>query len=183
MATLPARSSLELRLRGLVAFMLLTTAGLTSALCAADDETAVGRVLDALHERAARADFDGYFDLYHPGAVFLGTDPTEHWTLAELRAYARPHFEQGRGWIYRPTERVIHTAGDAAWFEERLQHETYGETRGTGVLLKTDDVWRVAQYNLTLPIPNALFRDISATVADYNATQAGEAGHPTTDGP
>jgi hypothetical protein len=139
-----------------------------SPLCLAD-QTAVAEVLDALHECAARADFEGYFALYHERAVFLGTDRDEYWPLAQLKAYARPHFEAGTGWTYRPTERFIHVADDTAWFEERLQHASYGETRGTGVLLRTEEGWRVVQYNLTLPIPNELFKDVAAEISDHYA--------------
>lgn len=140
-----------------------------TAVCAAAraDTAQIGQVLDALHERAAAADFDGYFSLYHEDAVFLGTDRAEYWTLAELKRYARPHFEAGNGWTYQPQERFIHSSGDTAWFEERLQHERYGETRGTGVLLRTDEGWRVVQYNLTLPIPNELFRGIADEIAEH----------------
>lgn len=147
---------------------LLAVVALTGHICRADD-AAIAQVLDALHERASEADFAGYFELYHERAVFLGTDREEYWPLEAFKAYARPHFEAGRGWSYRPTERFIHVAGDTAWFEERLQHDTYGETRGTGVLLRTDAGWRVAQYNLTLPIPNALFRDIAGDIAEHYA--------------
>lgn len=148
---------------------------LLAALCLATpahpDEAAVGRVLDALHRRAAAADFAGYFELYDERAVFLGTDRDEYWTLSEFKEYTRSRFASGTGWTYRPTERFIHTAGDAAWFEERLQHARYGETRGTGVLLKTAAGWRIVQYNLTLPIPNALFGEIAAEVSAHYADQ------------
>jgi len=46
--------------------------------------------------------------------------------------------------------------GHVAWFDEDLSNEKYGRCRGTGVLTKTEDGWRISQYNLTIPIPNAL---------------------------
>lgn len=35
-------------------------------------------------------------------------------------------------------------------------NEKYGECRGSGVLLREGGEWRIAQYNLTVPIPNDL---------------------------
>lgn len=152
--------------------VFLTLALLVSPLCPADVEAAIDRVLDTLHARAAEADFDGYFELYHEDAVFLGTDRSEYWTVDELRAYAKPHFEAGTGWTYRPLERHVHVAGDTAWFEERLEHARYGETRGTGVLLRTEAGWRVVQYHLTLPIPNELFPDVARRVIEHYRSAA-----------
>ncbi len=128
------------------------------------DRAAIDRVLDALHTLAAAADGDGYFALYRPDAVFLGTDRREYWPLPEFERYARKRFATGQGWTYRPTERFVHQFENTAWFEERLLHERYGETRGTGVLVREDGRWRIAQYNLALPVPNALFDDVVADI-------------------
>ena len=143
-----------------------------SASAAEPAEAEIGRVLDALHQRASAADFEGYFDLYHERAVFLGTDRDEYWPLPEFKRYTRARFDAGTGWTYHPVERFVHVAGDAAWFEERLDHDRYGETRGTGVLLRTAEGWKVAQYNLTLPIPNDLFRQVAAEIAEHYGENA-----------
>lgn len=127
----------------------------------------IDAVLNALHERAAQADFDGYFALFHDRAVFLGTDRDERWPLAEFKAYTKGRFDTGTGWTYHPTERFITVEGATAWFEERVLSAKYGETRGTGVLLKTDDGWKIAQYNLVLPTPNDLFDDVAKQVKDF----------------
>lgn len=136
-----------------------------------DDQAAIGAVLDALHKEASAANFEGYFSLYHDHAVFLGTDRAEYWPLAEFKSYTQARFADGTGWTYNASERFIHVSGDAAWFEERLQHEAYGETRGTGVLLRTPSGWKVAQYNLTLPIPNDLFEHIATEIAEFYANE------------
>ena len=134
-----------------------------------DDQLAVSRVLDILHEAAAEADFDRYFGLYAPDAVFLGTDATERWTRAEFMAYARPYFDQGRGWTYTMTERHITVSdeGDTAWFDERLDNQFLGECRGSGVLVKEGGEWKVAQYNLTIPIPNDLAGPVVEQIREY----------------
>ena len=141
-----------------VALSLLPATPHLGAQTLAEDETAVSRVLDALHEAASQADFDGYFALYTEDAIFLGTDASERWTRDEFMAFAKPYFDQGRGWTYTMTERHVYISEDGrtAWFDERLDNDFLGETRGTGVLVNADGVWSVAQYNLTIPIPNAL---------------------------
>jgi hypothetical protein len=122
----------------------------------------VAVTLDRLHRAAAEADEAAYFGLFDPEAVFIGTDPTERWTLAEFRAWARPYFASGQGWTYEPRERHVQLSPDArvAWFDERLVHTTYGECRGTGVAVRGDGGWRIAQYSLSLPVPNALAADL-----------------------
>ncbi|MEM7308405.1 MAG: nuclear transport factor 2 family protein [Planctomycetota bacterium] len=131
----------------------------------------VHAVLDALHARASEADGERYFALFADGAVFYGTDATERWTVEEFRAYAEPFFSQGRGWTYVSTERSVFLGpwGDVAWFDERLQNEKYGEVRGSGVLRKVAGDWRVAQYNLSFPVPNDLAADLVERVRALSA--------------
>jgi hypothetical protein len=114
--------------------------------------------LDALHAAAARADGPAYFALFAPGAIFLGTDASERWDIPAFRAYAEPLFARGQGWTYVPLERhvTLDPGGRSAWFDERLSNEKYGETRGSGVLVRDGDRWLVAQYVLSFPVPNDL---------------------------
>ncbi len=139
----------------------------------ADRSAEIGPVLDTLHGAAARADADAYFGLYTPDAVFIGTDVSERWTLAQFRAYAAPIFAQGRGWTYtlRPGTRHIAVAPDGrtAWFDEVLDSASYGTSRGTGVLVLTPQGWRIAQYHLTFPIPNDLAGEITARIRAHEA--------------
>lgn len=151
-----------------VCLLVVTLAGIAHGEeSTGDDEAKVAALLDELHLRASQADFDGYFSLYDERAVFLGTDREEYWPLAEFKTYTRRRFATGSGWTYLPTGRHVHIAGDAAWFEERLHHDTYGELRGTGVLIRATSGWRVVQYNLTLPIPNDLFGDMAGEIENF----------------
>ena len=132
-------------------------------------EARVTEVLDALHHLASVGDFDAYFDLYTPDAIFMGTDATERWTMDDFKGYARPAFADGSGWTYEPTERHVYLApgGRAAWFDERLMNANFGETRVTGILVLGDDGrWRITQYNLSIPIPNDLARDFVARIRE-----------------
>ncbi len=118
-------------------------------------------VLDDLHLAASEADEVRYFGHFAEGAVFLGTDASERWSVEQFRAYAHPHFAAGKGWTYKATERHLRLSpdGETAWFDERLYNEKYGEVRGSGVLVR-DGRWRVAQYNLSFPIPNGIALDV-----------------------
>jgi uncharacterized protein (TIGR02246 family) len=124
----------------------------------ASPEAEVAAVLDALNAASSSANEAAYFSLFAPDARFVGTDATEHWTLAEFRAFAHPFFARGRAWSYPATERTI-TVADIpcrciAWFEEKLTNATYGETRGSGVLRRTEDGWKIEQYVLSFTVPN-----------------------------
>lgn len=133
---------------------------------------AVSDVLDALHHNASIADGEPYFALFAPGAWFLGTDGTERWTLEEFRAFAEPHFDRGRGWTYTLSEgrRQIDFSedGSVAWFDEVLDNESLGECRGSGVLVLMDRVWKIAQYNLTILVPNEVATDVVATIRAHD---------------
>ncbi|WP_420615253.1 nuclear transport factor 2 family protein [Candidatus Palauibacter sp.] len=126
----------------------------------------VSAILDALHEAASQADFDRYFSLYADEAVFLGTDATERWTREEFMDYTKARFDTGTGWTYHMLERHISIApgGRTAWFDERLENANLGETRGSGVLVMEGGGWKIAQYNLTIPIPNEMAREVAERI-------------------
>ena len=150
-----------------VSLFLITSALPAAPLAGQDDaRAAVSAVLDALHEAASEADFDRYSSLYAGEAVFLGTDATERWTREEFMDYAKAQFDTGTGWTYQMLERhiAIASTGRTAWFDERLENAGLGETRGSGVQVMEDGSWRIVQYNLTIPIPNEMARDVARTV-------------------
>jgi ketosteroid isomerase-like protein len=144
------------------------------ALAASPEEAAVGQVLDAFHAAAARSDFEGYFRLFADDGVFIGTDAAERWTVPQFKAYAKAPFAAGRGWVYRPRQRHVTLAAIpcrcVAWFDELLDSQSYGTSRGTGVLVKGPHGWKIAQYALTFPIPNDLAKDVTDRIKAYEAT-------------
>ena len=135
---------------------------------------AIDGVLSSFHQAASDADGDLYFSLFADGAIFMGTDATERWTIAEFKAFAEPYFSEGRGWTYTKSERNIFVAanGLTAWFDEMLWNEKYGTCRGTGVLVLTEKGWRIAQYHLTFPIPNDLSADFTSRIKEFEAKKA-----------
>ena len=135
----------------------------------AAERTAVDSVLSEFHQLASEGSWDRYFALFTPDAVFFGTDLTERWSVDEFRGYAAG----SSGWTYVMTERHVFVApdGTVAWFDEVLENARYGNTRGTGVLVKGDGGWKITQYHLTIPVPNDLAVDL---VDRIRALDAGE---------
>ena len=136
----------------------------------------VAAVIDGLHAAAAAADEEKYFSLFTPDAVFLGTDATERWSRDEFRTWAHPYFAKGKAWTYKSTARWISFAPDrsVAWFDELLENATYGTCRGSGVLVRSGETWKIAQYNLSIPIPNDLADEFVKQIEAYQKKQKGK---------
>ncbi len=135
---------------------------------------AIARVLDDLHDAAAKADEKRYFDLFAPNAVFLGTDSRERWTLEEFRTFAHPYFAKGKAWTYEPIQDERHitiegAARDVAWFDEKLHNAKLGICRGSGALVKLNGAWKIRQYNLTMLIPNSLAEEVATRSREAEA--------------
>jgi ketosteroid isomerase-like protein len=119
------------------------------------DITDIQNTLDAWHRAAGTANFDAYFNLMTSDAVFIGTDSGENWQIEEFRAYAKPHFDQGKAWNFKAVERhvYVNSDGNFAWFDELLNTQMK-LCRGSGVLRKVSGKWKIAHYVLSLVIPN-----------------------------
>jgi hypothetical protein len=100
---------------------------------------------------------------------------------------------------------TIAPCGTTAWFDETLFHVTFGECRGSGILIcppkrlwsttaslptantntataaaaaavgggggschTNHSRWKIAQYNLIVPIPNALMNNVARQIGDYH---------------
>ena len=133
----------------------------------------VEQTLDALHHFASEANGESYFSLFTDDAVFLGTDATERWPIAEFREYALARFNTGVGWTYKPKKRFIYFDSDesTAWFDEVVINENYGECRGTGVLEKQGEKWRISHYNLTVPVPNDLLGEVVQMIKEQKKSK------------
>ncbi|ALO33858.1 protein with SnoaL 3 domain, NTF 2 superfamily [Colwellia sp. MT41] len=135
------------------------TCGLLSVNAfAATDEQSIAKVLNNFHQAAANAQAKPYFNLLSQDAVFLGTDASERWSKEQFKTFVVPYFSKGKGWLYTPIERNITVikAGQVAFFDELLFSDSYGTCRGSGVLIKTTQGWKISQYNLSIPMPNGL---------------------------
>ncbi len=134
---------------------------------------AINSVLNELHNAASKADGSTYFKLFTNDAVYIGTDAGERWTIKQFRAFAEPYFAKGTGWTYKPRSRHVVIANNPcsciAWFDELLDSEKYGTSRGTGVLTLNNGSWKIAQYALTFPIPNDLAAGMTAEIKTFEA--------------
>ncbi|MGE6432905.1 nuclear transport factor 2 family protein [Shewanella baltica] len=128
------------------------------------DQQAAAQVLDLLNQYSSDADWDKYFALYRKDGIFIGTDASERWGMAEFEHYSRPT----KGWRYDLTERHLIQHGDVILFDELLNSPTYGVSRGTGTLIKTDGYWKIAQYHLSFPIPNEIAKQITTEIKAAN---------------
>ncbi len=152
-----------MRRRLLTLFLLIAC---TQPLASLAEESAVAAAIDAFHSAASRADQPAYFDLMTDNVVFLGTDGTERWQGKEFRDFVGQYFPKGRGWTYTPTERHIDMGPGDDWalFDELLQHDRLGQCRGSGVVVLEDGRWKIAQYNLSVPVPNDIVEDVAGQI-------------------
>ncbi len=139
---------------------------------------AVASVLDSWHAAAAAAEEEKYFAYFTPDAVFLGTDATERWSRDEFRKYAHPYFAKGKAWTFKAVSRRVTFAPDhtVAWFDEALDTPNLGLCRGSGVLVATPAGWKIAQYDLSIPIPNDLAGDFKKRIEDYERSKSKSKG-------
>ena len=126
-------------------------------------------VLDDFHQAAGEANYDKYINLLDKDAIYLGTDSSERWNKDEFSAFVKPYFSQGKGWLYRPVERhiTLTQASNIVFFDELLENENYGRCRGSGLLIKTKAGWKILQYNLSTPVPNAIAREVVNSINQY----------------
>lgn len=136
---------------------------LFSITISAQDKSNIDQVLTQWHKAASEANFEEYFSLMTEDGVFIGTDPTENWQNKDFRAFSKPYFDRGKAWNFKTLERNIYTEenNDIAWFDELLATQM-GICRGSGVLKKTEDGWKIAHYVLSITIPNENVEEATA---------------------
>jgi len=114
---------MRVRILGLIALACALCCS-SMAFSSTEGEDAIGLVLDSFHHAAAVADGKTYFDLLRDDAVFIGTDPTERWSIDQFRAFVEPYFSKGTGWLCCQM-RVTEGAGvPASWFSLRTGGES-----------------------------------------------------------
>lgn len=122
----------------------------------------VSKVLDDLNAFAAATDYKNYFDLYAEESTFIGTDATEIWNKKEFMVWAKPFFDKGKAWNFTSLKRNITFSKDGkyAWFDELLDTQMK-ICRGSGVLEKIGDKWKIRQYVLSMTVPNDVSDDVT----------------------
>lgn len=135
-------------------FVLLTLSGFS--LNAQDsDKNKVTTLLDNWHKAAAEVNYTAYFDMMSDDAIFIGTDATENWNKKAFQAYSKPYFDKGKAWSFTALERHIYFSkdGKTAWFDELLDTQMK-ICRGSGVLEKVKNTWKIKHYVLSMTVPN-----------------------------
>ncbi|WP_420570890.1 nuclear transport factor 2 family protein [Kordia sp.] len=157
------------KITAFLVFIILTSCNTEKARQKVEDfrleksKTAINTVVDAWHKAAADADFDTYFSKMTDDGIFIGTDATENWQNKEFREFSKPYFDKGKAWSFTALERNVYLSeyGDIAWFDELL--DTQMELcRGSGVLKKVDDTWKISHYVLSIAVPNDNVKEVVA---------------------
>jgi len=131
----------------------------------------INKVLEDWHAAAAQANFEEYFGLMSGDGIFIGTDATENWQNKEFREFAKPYFDKGKAWSFTTLERNIYASknGETAWFDELLNTQM-GICRGSGVLEKTTNGWKIKHYVLSIAIPNENVDEITQIKKEFDST-------------
>lgn len=128
----------------------------------------IDQFLDKWHQAAANANATVFFGSMSETAIYIGTDSSERWTKSEFITFAKPYFDRGKAWDFKPFDRDIHVTsnGKIVWFSELLT-TWMGVCRGSGVLQKTKDGWKIEQYHLSVTVPNDIIKDFISLVDAY----------------
>ena len=140
-------------------FLLLATISLFSVSGFAQKQTIekqnINTLLDNWHKAAAEGNFNNYFNALSNESIFIGTDATENWDKKAFQDFAKPYFDKGKAWDFKPLQRNIFFSkdGKTAWFNELL--DTWMKIcQGSGVLAKENGVWKIKHYVLSVTVPN-----------------------------
>ena len=124
----------------------------------------VNSTLDQWHLLATNADIK-YFDIIADSGIYIGTAQEEVWTKKEFITFSKPYFDKGKAWDFKPYERNIYFNKDnnIAWFNEKL--DTWmGICRGSGILQKDIDGWKIYQYTLSITVPNEKTKEVVSVI-------------------
>lgn len=143
-------------MRSIIRFsMAIICVLLTQFIFAQSTQSNLNNLMDRWHLAASEADSMTYFDLMADDAYYIGTDSAEVWTKQEFLQFASPYFAKGKAWDFTKTSRHVHVDEDAqiAWFDEML--DTWmGPCRGSGVIQKMGDQWKIKHYVLSVTVEN-----------------------------
>lgn len=120
------------------------------------------QMLDNFNKAAADAEFKSYFSFFLKDSYFIGTDATERWSKKGFMIWAEPYFKMKKTWNFTSIERNITFSEDGklAWFDELLDTQMK-ICRGSGVLEKTSEGWKIRQYVLSMTVPNAISSEVT----------------------
>jgi len=132
------------------------------SLNAQDKETKeLNKLMDKWHLAATNTDSDAFFGFMASDCIYIGTDATERWTKDEFMKFAKPYFDKGKAWDFKPIERKFYYSKNkkTAWFNETL-NTWMGVCRSSGVLEKSKGTWKLKHYHLSLAVPNEKMNEL-----------------------
>jgi len=131
------------------------------SVCLDGEKDKINKMLDSFNLAAANANFDLYFSYYADDAIFIGTDANENWCKDSFMVWSKPFFDKGKAWDFTSLERNIYfdETGKVAWFDELLDTQMK-ICRGSGVLVKQGENWKIKQYVLSMTIPNSVTDEV-----------------------
>jgi len=120
-----------------------------------DETRQINTTLDNWHKAAAEVRLTDYFNVLDEESIYIGTDATENWNKKQFLAFAKPYFDKGKAWNFTAIERHIYLSEDKkiAWFDELLNTQMK-ICRGSGILIKKGNEWKIKHYVLSMTIPN-----------------------------
>ena len=123
----------------------------------------INTLLDSFNVAAAESNFDKYFSYLTEDAIYIGTDATENWTKKTYMQWAKPYFDAKTTWNFKSVQRNVYFGAqeDIAWFDELLNTQMK-ICRGSGVVIKKDNKWKIQQYVLSMTIPNSQINKVIA---------------------
>jgi len=126
------------------------------------EKATIDSVLINWHKAASNANYTNYFGALDSSAVYIGTAAEEIWSKKQFSNFSKPYFDRGKAWDFKTLERNVYLneIGDFAWFDELL-NTWMGTCRGSGVLEKKNNTWKIKHYVLSVAIPND---DIQAVI-------------------
>jgi ketosteroid isomerase-like protein len=158
---------LHLTFRIILTFLLLgAPAGMA---CVAQQQHAdIHAFIDGWHKAAAEANATSFFGAMADDCVYIGTGKSERWTRTQFQTFAKPYFDKGKAWDFKPYDRDLHVTSDgkSAWFSELLT-TWMGVCRGSGIIMKANGKWQLKQYHLSVTVPNDLVRDFITLVENF----------------
>lgn len=141
--------------KSIIVFCILLLGSKSFSQNVESNRKTINSTLDSWHKAAANAEYDNYFSYMTSNSIFIGTDATENWQLDAFKAFSKPYFDKGKAWDFKCLQRSIYfdKTQNTAWFDELLDTQMK-ICRGSGVLIKQGNTWKIAHYVLSMTVPN-----------------------------
>ena len=136
-----------------------------------DNIKEINKLLDTWHSYATNAD-TAFFDIIADDGIYIGTAEEEVWNKKEFLQFAKPYFDKGKAWDFKPYDRNIYfnDNNNVAWFNEKL--DTWmGVCRGSGILQNSENGWKIYQYTLSMTVPNEKVKDVISVITEDSNIQ------------